>query len=366
MQDSQLSGRERVRLALAHQETDRIPIALVCSGINEPARSEFEAYVRRRGHDSLESYLEPLVDITTVAPDYIGPRLEPDCDIWGVTRKPVSYGLGSYDEIEHYPLADAGSVDQLAQHTWPSADWYDYTVLPGRIAEAHAGGPRCIMVSNGNIFETSWYMRGFEQMFMDLAINPELAHGIMGRVTDFYVEFFHRILAAAKGEIDLVFTADDIGGQNGLLMSLGMWEQFIKPYHVRLNAAIHEHGARVIYHTDGAVMDAVAGLIDMKIDVLQALQFDAAGMDAVQLKAVHGGRLSFEGGVSVQKTLPFGTPDQVRAEVEHLISTLGRNGGYILGPSHCIQTGTPPENIYAMFETARSFYPHRQSVRTST
>jgi uroporphyrinogen decarboxylase len=366
MQDGQLSSRERVRLALAHQETDRIPIAMVCSGINEPARSEFEEYVHSKGLGNLESYLDSLLDITTVAPRYSGPCLEPGSDIWGVKRKPVSYGVGSYDEIYHYPLADAVSMDRLVQHSWPSADWYDYTVLPERIAAAHTGGQRCIMVSNGNIFETSWYMRGFEQMFMDLAINPELALGIMGRVTDFYVEYFQRILAAAKGEVDLVFTADDIGGQNGLLMSLQMWELFIKPYHVRLNAAIHEHGARVIYHSDGGIMDAVAGLIDMKIDVLQALQFDATGMDAVQLKALYGDRLSFQGGVSVQKTLPFGTPDQVCEEVEHLISTLGRNGGYILGPSHCIQAGTPPENIYAMFETARSFYPHHNNVRTST
>jgi uroporphyrinogen decarboxylase len=364
MQDSQLTSRERVRLALAHEETDRIPIAMVCSGINEPARSEFEEHVRGKGRGSLESYLASLLDITTVEPRYVGPRLEPGSDIWGVGRKPVSYGMGSYDEIERHPLASVESMDQLVRHTWPSTDWYDYTVLPGRIAAAHAGGERCIMVSNGNIFETSWYMRGFDQMFMDLATDAELAHGIMGRVTDFYVEYFRRILTAAKGEVDLVFTADDIGGQNGLLLSPDMWERFIKPYHMRLNAAIHEHGARVIYHSDGGIMDAVAGLIDMKIDVLQALQFDAAGMDAVQLKAIHGGRLSFQGGVSVQKTLPFGTPDQVREEVEHLISTLGRNGGYILGPSHCIQAGTPPENIYAMFETARNFYPHRHTAQT--
>ncbi len=163
---------------------------------------------------------------------------------------------------------------------------------------------------------------------------------------------------AANGEVDLVFTADDIGGHNGLLMSLDMWEQFIKPSHVRLNAVIHEHGARVIYHSDGGIMEAVPGLIDMGIDVLQALQFDAAGMDAAELKTAYGGLLSFQGGVSVQNTLPFGTPDQVREEVEMLITTLGQDGGYILGPSHCIQAGTPPENIYTMFETARGFYPH--------
>jgi uroporphyrinogen decarboxylase len=138
-----------------------------------------------------------------------------------------------------------------------------------------------------------------------------------------------------------------------------MWAEFLKPHHVRMNRTIHEFGAKIVYHTDGAVMEAVPGLIEMGIDVLQALQFDAAGMDAAVLKATFGHRLSFEGGVSVQRTLPFGTPAQVRDEVEHLISTLGKGGGYILGPAHCIQAGTPAANIYAMFETALSFYPPR-------
>ena len=363
MPTGQLSSRERVRLALAHRETDRVPVALAYAGINEPARTMFEEYVRSRGHGSLDNYLDPLLDIAAVGPRYVGPRLEPGCDIWGVKRAPVPYGPASYDEIERYPLASVENVDQLARHAWPSADWFDYTVLPERIAAAHVGGPRCIMVYNGNPFETSWYMRGFERMFSDLITNPELARGILGRVTDFYVEYFHRLLSAAKGAVDLVGTADDIGGQNGLLMSLDMWAGFIKPQHARLNAAIHEHGARVIYHSDGGVMEAVPGLIDMGIDVLQALQFDAAGMDAAKLKAAYGGRLCFQGGVSVQHTLPLGKPEQVRAEVEQLITTLGRHGGYILGPSHCIQAGTPPENIYAMFETARSFCPHGRAAR---
>ena len=99
-------------------------------------------------------------------------------------------------------------------------------------------------------------------------------------------------------------------------------------------------------------MEAVPGLIDMGIDILQALQFDAKGMDPSALKEDYGDVLCFEGGVSVQHTLPFGTPQDVRAEVEHLIRVLGKSGGYILGPSHAIQAGTPPENIVAMFDTA--------------
>jgi uroporphyrinogen decarboxylase len=213
------------------------------------------------------------------------------------------------------------------------------------------------MISNGNVFETSWYMRGFEQMFIDFVLHPELAHAILERVAAFYIKHFKKMLAAARGGVELAFTADDIGGQSGLLVSLEMWEAFIKPYHVRLNKAIHEFGVKVIYHSDGAVMAAVEGLIDMGIDVLQALQFSADGMDAIMLKGEYGDRLCFEGGVSVQTTLPFGDAEDVRREVEGLITVLGRNGGYILGPSHAIQAGTPPENVVAMFDAARSFYP---------
>jgi len=353
----ELSSRERVRLALEHKESDRVPIAMVCSGINEPTRGQFDAYLKREHNISLQAYLDTILDIRSVGPEYAGPPLPAGEDIWGVIRVPVSFGDGTYDEISHYPLADVESTDDIDRHPFPSAEIFDYSVLPERIEALQQDGERCLMISNANIFETSWYMRGFEQIFVDMITNPELVHAIMRRVTDFYLEHFTGTLSSAKGMIDLAFTADDIGGQSGLLMSLDMWEQFIKPYHLEVNTVIHEFGARVIYHTDGAVMKAVPGLIDMGIDVLQALQFDAAGMDPVELKARYGPQLCFQGGVSVQRTLPFGSAEEVRQEVQRLISALGKNGGYILGPSHTIQAGTPPENILAMFETALHYYP---------
>jgi uroporphyrinogen decarboxylase len=358
-----LSSRERVRLALEHRETDRIPIAMVCSGINSPAREALAGYLRRERGLDLQAWLDSFIDIRQVAPAYVGPPLGPGEDMWGVRRVAMHNPAGgSYDEIDHYPLAGAENPGDLKRHRWPSVDWFDYGVLPERIRAAQAGGERCLMVANGNLFETSWYMRGFQHMFTDLVLNPELFHAIVARVTDFYVAYFQRMLTAAGGQVDLAFTADDIAGQNGLLMSLQMWETYLKPYHVRLNAAIHEFGVKVIYHTDGGAMEAVEGLIDMGIDVLQALQFSARGMDPAELKRRFGGRLCFEGGVSVQTTLPFGTPDDVRVEVEELIAVLGKGGGYILGPSHAIQAGTPPENIVAMFDTALNVYPHHRQV----
>jgi uroporphyrinogen decarboxylase len=305
----------------------------------------------------VEAYLAPLVDIRAVGPRYTGPSLAQGEDLWGVRRKPVSYGPGAYDEIDFYPLGEARDIDDLNGHRWPCAEWFDYSVLPERIAAARRDGDPCLMISNGSIFETAWYMRGFERMLMDFLLHPELAHEILSRVADFYVDHFNNMLSAAQGGVDLAFTADDIGGQRGLLMSLKTWETFIKPHHARLNRAIHEFGVRVIYHSDGAVMDAVDGLIDMGIDVLQALQFSAEGMDPVKLKRDYGDRLCFEGGVSVQTTLLFSDPEDVREEVRRLITVLGKGGGYILGPSHAIQAGTPPENVLAMFDTASAFYP---------
>ena len=349
---SALSHRERVRLALAHQYADRIPIAMVCANINPPARRALAAYLQRERGLTVEAYLEPLLDIASVAPRYIGPALKQGEDYWGVVREPVSYGSGSYDEIRHYPLAEMEEASELDAHRWPSTAWFDYESIPEQIARLNAQEPYCIMVSGGNIFETTWYMRGLERALLDMALGSELFREALRRVTDFYIAHSRAMLAAAGGEIDLVFTADDIGSQKGLLMSLEMWEEWLKPLHQELNAAIHELGAKVIYHTDGAVMPAVPGLIEMGIDVLQALQFDAAGMDPERLKTLYGDRLCFEGGISVQKTLPFGTPEDVRREVLERIAVLGREGGYILGPSHSIQAGTPPENILALFDTA--------------
>jgi uroporphyrinogen decarboxylase len=352
-----LSPRERVRLALRHTTTDRIPIGLVCGGINPPALESLDEWLRRERGISATAYLAPLVDIVEVAPRYVGPAIAPDTDIWGVRRRAVSYGSGSYDEIALYPLAGEVTVDSLGHHAWPDPAWFDYAGLRESVAAARKRADSCLIVTNGNIFETSWYMRGFEQMLMDVMTDEELVHAIMGKVTDFYIAFFSRILEAVPGEIDLVFTADDIGDQRGLLMPYDRWEKLLKPYHRKLNDAIHGHGAKAIYHTDGSIMDAVGGLVDMGIDVLQALQFSADNMDPVRLKAEHGEHLCFEGGVSVQTTLPFGTPEEVRREVEERITVLGRQGGYILGPSHWIQAGTPPENIVAMFDAASSFYP---------
>ena len=135
-------------------------------------------------------------------------------------------------------------------------------------------------------------------------------------------------------------------------MSVALWEETIKPHHKRMNKRFRDFGAKIMYHTDGAVMDFVPGFIDMGIDILEALQFDAKDMNPVLMKEKYGTRLCFHGGISVQSTLPFGTAQEVMEETLERIRILGKNGGYILAPSHAIQAGTPPENLMKLLQAA--------------
>ncbi|MCL1793842.1 MAG: uroporphyrinogen decarboxylase family protein [Oscillospiraceae bacterium] len=352
-----MTSRERVIAALAHRESDIVPFSLGF-GINYPAKAELAKYMKIEMGE-LDRLLGSVSDIRHVGPKYIGPKTRniglpggSHMDAWGVIRSPVKNERDTYMEISHYPLSHMKDAEELEGYMFPKLDWFDFSDIPGQIEAHNKHGEYAIMASGGNIFEASWYMRGFENMFSDLLEEREFARRLLEKVTDYFVGFSRKILEAANGKIDLVFTADDIGGQNGLLISPPLWEEMLKPFHKRLNETIHEGGAKVIYHSDGAVMEAVEGLVDMGIDVLEALQFDAAGMDPSKLKETAGDRLCFHGGVSVQSTLPFGTPEEVEAEVKERIKILGKNGGYILAPSHAIQAGTPPENICAFLKAA--------------
>jgi uroporphyrinogen decarboxylase len=354
-----MTSRERVLAALKHEVSDKIPFSWGF-GVNEYARKELSVYLGCT-MEELEKRLKAASDIRWVSPEYIGPSYRQwnysteKPDMWGVTRKKVFNGFDTYHEICAYPLSGLGETISLEDHEFPSPDWFDYSCLKKKIAEANSDGEYAIVLGNGIIFETSWYMTGLELMLTLLAAEPELIYRLFEKVTDFFMGYFERALNAAGGGIDIVFTGDDIGQQNGLIMSFSMWEKLLKPHHVRLNKFLHEAGVKVMYHTDGAVMDAVGGLVDMGIDILEAIQFDARGMDPVKLKDGWGRKLCFHGGVSVQSTLPFGTPEEVRCEVRERISVMGKGGGYILAPSHAVQGGTPPENIIAFLEEAGRF-----------
>jgi uroporphyrinogen decarboxylase len=353
-----LLPRERVLLALSHQETDRVPVDFLATP---------ETWAKLKQELSIvdpEEVLRHLgVDLRHPRQPYVGPSLARSAngewdDPWGVRRRPVAHPDGVYEEIVEHPLAKLADPGDLADYPWPQPAWWDAESLALEIRRLDEEGSYAIALEEfgdpGGIFEIAWYLRGLEQFLVDLVEQPELPFEIMRHVTDFYIGLLEQVMAAVGERADLIWTSDDIAHQHGRVVSERCWRQLIAPHHQRLNQRIHELGAHVMYHSCGAVRPFIPALIDIGVDVLDVLQFSADGMDPREIKASFGEKLCFHGGMDVQSTLPRGTEDQVRRVTRERVEVLGRNGGYILAPTHNIQVDTPVANLLAMYAEAGS------------
>jgi len=349
-----MSPRERVACSLRHEIPDRIPLHM---------KAEKEVWPRLQeylGVTDDEEVMDRLgIDIRSIAPTYVGPspKVFPDgsfIDPWGFHRKVVQHKFGSYFEYAGYPLADAKTVEDVENFAWPQADWWDLSDIPDQINKINRKTEYCILYEAGSAFEMAWGLRGLEQFLMDMVMRPEIPQAILTRWTDFWIELGRRVLEAADGRVDIAWTWDDVGIQNGPMISPAMWEEHIKPHHVRLSKVLKEYGVTLMYHSCGSIVRFIDGFIDMGVEVLNPLQPRAKGMDLAWIKATYGDQLSFHGAMDIQRTLPYGTPEEVAAEVRDRVQILGAGGGYILAPAHLIQADTAVENILTMFDAARS------------
>jgi uroporphyrinogen decarboxylase len=341
-----ITPRQRVEMALHHEEPDRVPFDFW-------AVPEVWASLRRYlDTDDDADVLRLLgVDCRWVRTDYVGPApiVQEDGsyrDAFGTHRRSVSNEFCTYEEYAGHPLADVQTVAEVESWPgWPPTEHWGVSALKDKIQALNRETEYWLCYEVGGIFEWSWGLRGFEQFLMDLVTQPELACAIMDCYTDLYI---------ANGGIDMVYTYDDMGTQRGLLISEALWREFVLPRHLRLNAAIRCFPVKIMYHSCGAIYPLIGALADeLGIDVLNPLQPQAAGMDAARIKREFGDRLSFYGAVDIQRTLPRGTPQEVRAEVQERCQVLGRGGGYICASAHYIQADTPLENIVAMYTTPR-------------
>jgi uroporphyrinogen decarboxylase len=307
-------------------------------------------FMAERGVD-WNRFARSVDDVHRFAPAYIGPALPLGADVWGIQRASMSYGAGAYDEISRYPLAGAASVETVEAYPWPDPDAYDYEAVRAQLLADNPGLSKASMLTGGNNpFETYCWMTGLEEALVNLADHPEVVVAALRCITNYYEARLRRACEKCGDLIDLVFIADDLGGQQGLLLSRRMYRRLLQPFHRQLKDIVHALApqARTVFHTDGAVFDIVPDLIDAGVDVLEAVQTDAAGMDPERLKDAFGRRLAFHGGIPVQSLLPFGAPSEVEAECRRLVAVFGAGGGYIAAPTHAIQAGTPPENVLAM------------------
>jgi fructan beta-fructosidase len=348
--------RQRVQAALRHTQPGRVPFSWGLHPTPEMT-ALMDEILRAHGMSWRGLYLA-TEDSLKISPRYIGPPLPENTDIWGIVRRAISYGEaayggGTYDEVAVYPLCQVQTVAETDSYPWPDPEWFDYAHLRRDVLEAdpegRLAGKLWIDVC-GNVLEIYTWMTGHEVMYTNLAQRPELVHAGLEHITRYFEQKLRRSLPLVADRVDICYFADDVGGQKAPLISPRTYRELIMPYHRRLFRLAKELAPQVaiMFHTDGSAFDLLPDLIAAGVEVLEAVQVDAVKMEPERLKPTFGKQLAFHGGISVQALLPHSDAETVEAECKRLVRIFGEGGGYIAAPTHCIQVGTPPENVLAM------------------
>jgi len=198
-----------------------------------------------------------------------------------------------------------------------------------------------------SLYERAWTLRGMENLLMDFHDHPEFVRELLGRIADYNIA---QVCEALKYEIDAVYFGDDWGQQRGLQMGPRLWREFIYPVLRRMYAVVRDAGKFVMIHSCGDVDELFDDLIAAGLNCFNPFQPEV--MDVYALLPRYRGRLAFHGGLSTQRTLPFGSVEAVRAEVRRLLE-LGREGGYIFAPAHDVEGDVPLENMLAAIEVVQ-------------
>jgi uroporphyrinogen decarboxylase len=328
-----MTNKERVFAALQHRQPDRTPYRL------DFTVRAMEAMVAYCGGDGFLADIDNCIHVARTNP---GPK---ECQL-GPELFQDEFGVQWDRSIDH----DIGNVCNVAIPE-RNLDSFEFPPMAGAFDgfadKCAAGGDKCVRFAVGfSLFERAWSLRGgLAELMLDMMEAPSFAEELLDAICDYNVA---RVREAMKYDVHLVHFGDDWGTQRGLLMSPKMWERFIKPRLARQYAAAKEAGRFVSIHCCGKVESLFDQLIEIGLDCFNPFQPEV--MDVYELKRQYAGRLAFWGGISTQKLLPFGTPDEVRAEARRMIREVGRGGGYILSPAHSIPGDAKPENILALIE----------------
>lgn len=376
-----MNSRERVNMALNHKEADRLPIdfgGTNQTGITKKAYEDLLYFLNKeRNFKQLQitSQSQQLVKIDEKILDMLGVDTIPfransvsnrTADIyddninfcykdeWGIEWiMPKINGL--YFDVRTNPIANM-SINDMEKYCWPEAN--RYFGLKNKAKDLYENTDKAIVALNpigAGILELSTWLVGFEEFFIWLIADKKKANYVLNKITDIQLETWDNYLEQIGSYIDVCATLEDLGTQNGPMISLDLFKEMIFPLlKKRIEAIKKKTTAKIFLHSCGDISKFIPLLIEAGIDILNPIQVSASNMDDTsKLKKEYGKDLVFWGaGCDSQKILPFGSIDNVEVEVKRRIKDLAEDGGFVFAPIHNIQYGVPPENIITMFETA--------------
>ncbi|MCX7847350.1 MAG: hypothetical protein N2595_04915, partial [bacterium] len=260
-----MTARERIVGTLERKRVDRVPVDIWYVG---EVLEELYAYTKTGNEREMWRVLG-VDKWAWVNPAYVGELAPKSAEAsfvnhWGVQFKMVQSGQATYGEAVVRPLEGYTAETIKDYPYWPDPDKFDYAGMEKQVKElANEFATLGPWVS---LFEIYCLMRGIEQALVDVALEPELVHRALDKIEEVQTGMLENVLARTRGELDAVFVSDDMGSQQGLLMSPGMWEEFIKPRFERWCKLIHAYGVRVFHHTDGAVRELIPRYIELGVD----------------------------------------------------------------------------------------------------
>lgn len=377
------SSHARLQAALNHQESDKVPFDLgstKMTGISYVAYRKYLQYIRAENLDPkpavfdiiqqlarpTEAFLRSIhTDIRGIfpaPPEYWQEIIKIDgdshilIDEWGIKwRKPMKHGL-YYDLVES-PAAQ-NDLDEQVINSFPWPDPHNkqrFSTLRSQLDQIKSYGKYGITLHSmtSGVLEMALRLRGFENYFVDLLADPQTAVMLLNKIVDIKIDFWSKALTMIGKSVDVAIETDDLGTQESMLLSPEIYRTMIKPCHKRLFNAIKGKApnVKIFFHSCGAILPLIHDLIEIGVDIINPVQFSAAGMNILELKKKFGKDIVFWGGViDTQKTLPYGSPDQIKDEVKRNIDILAPGGGFVINTVHNIQADVPPQNLEALFE----------------
>ena len=382
MTSTAMTSRQRVLTALAHEEPDRVPLALGGGpyGIVDDLYLRLVAFLGlgqpvapfRSGHSI--SYMDDRLlaalgtDLRYCWPGMLpnspvipGPQSDSFYDSYGqVWKRALPYFYAGEGILENTSSPD--DIDRLVH--WPDLSdpaWMEGVAERARLL--HEQGEFFVvmrMVASHGPFQTACDLRGTENFLVDMALNPEFARTLLEKVTSVIEGLLDLAMRAGGHYFDMIeLPGDDYAGNTRTLLSPHMFRTFLKPSLARLVKTIKEHNPDIyiMLHSDGAITDLLPDILELGVDVIHPLE-PLPATDLPAIKERFGKRVAFLGGIDISHAMP-GSREQVIAEAAQRIAQLGPGGGYILAPSNHLQADVPAENVIALFRHARQFgeYP---------
>jgi uroporphyrinogen decarboxylase len=371
-----MTPRECFHAAMNHQQPDRLLIDMGkhIGSIHRRAYAALKAHLDDENMVNGELILDRMaqtvvpdecllkrldIDFRWIVPNWVQVTEREDVpgyiDMWGVPYKAT-------EDRDHYVVDGApmrpATLETLDDYQWPDA--HDPKQFEGLREQAkflyentdYVIGADAI---KAGILMNALQLRGYDQFFMDLAIDKPFAEALMDKILVTLKDMWTHYMEAVGPYVQVVYVTDDYGSQSSLLISPRMFRQMIKPRIKELNDHIKSLAdVKIMFHSDGAVLPLVGDFLDANVDILNPVQTSVVGLeDTFALKESAGDRLSFHGAIDVQQMLPNATTQELEQEIAKRIYDLGRDGGYILAPCHNIGHDIPPENVLTLFKKAR-------------